>query len=93
MLTGIENMLRQLPPPAKQRDANVASIIGFLFGGIGLAIYLRTFVDLVLPLGIGLLIFAIYPSGASVLAGCVIAALYGYFRVKIANESISSRSS
>jgi hypothetical protein len=81
--------MRQLPAPAQRRDANVACLVGFLFGGIGLAIYLRTVIDLILPLGIGLLLFAVHPGGASILAGAVIAALYGYFRVKIANEAPS----
>ena len=84
MLTDVENLMRQLPPPAKQRNENLACLIGFLFGGIGLAIYLRTVVDFVFPVAIGLALLLIYPP--TILAGAVIAALYGYFRVKFANE-------
>jgi len=92
MLTAVESFIRKLPPPAKARDENVACLIGFLFGGIGLAIYLRTVVDFFLPIGIFIVLFAVYPHAASAVAALVIAALYGYFRVKIANESTSSSS-
>jgi hypothetical protein len=38
-----------LPPPRKQRSPAVAAIVGFLFGGVGLALYFRTVADFVTP--------------------------------------------
>jgi hypothetical protein len=86
MLTAIENLMGKLPPPARQRNENIACLIGFLFGAIGLAIYLRTVVDFIFPLGIAIAVLAVYPSPPTIFAGAIVVALYGYFRVKTANE-------
>ena len=87
MLSGIENLMRTLPPPAKQRNENIACLIGFLFGGIGLAFYLRTVIDFVFPFSIAIALVVVYPGPPAWLAGAIVAALYGYFRVKFANDA------
>jgi hypothetical protein len=87
MLTGIENLMRKLPPPAKRRNENIACLIGFLFGGIGLAIYLRTVIDFVFPFSIAIALLVVYAGPPAWLAGAIVASLYGYFRVKFANEA------
>lgn len=86
MLDGIEGMLRKLPRPAPNRSANVACLIGLLFGGIGLAIYLRTVVDFVFPVALAVLAAVIFGPEAGWVGGALVAALYGYFRVQVANS-------
>jgi hypothetical protein len=89
MLATIENVMRHLPPPRKERNANVACLIGFMLGSIGLAIYLRTVIDCVVPIAIYLALFIVTQGATEVswLVSSVIVAIYGYFRVQIANES------
>ena len=82
MIDGIEQMMRQLPP-AYGKDAGVACIIGFVFGGLGLAIYLRNVVDLVFPVAITLFVSAFLGVQLGWLAGAIVASLYGYFRVTV----------
>jgi hypothetical protein len=75
-----------LPPPRKQRSPAVAVIVGFLFGGIGLALYFRTVVDFVIPVLFSLASVAVGAAINSrelgVVAGAFIAARWGYYRAR-----------
>jgi hypothetical protein len=82
MLTIIEGLMRKLPAPPAGRTPGVACVIGFLFGGIGLAIYLKNIVDLVFPVTIAI-VMAVAVGDVGVLGGALFAALYGYFRVGV----------
>lgn len=82
MLTIIESMMRKLPPPPAGRTPGMACVIGFLFGGLGLAIYLKNVVDLVFPVAIAI-VLAILIGDVGMIGGALFAALYGYFRVGI----------
>lgn len=79
-----------LPPLHSEKSPGLACLLGFLFGGIGLAIYLRSFVDFVLPVTVGILLFTM-TSIAEVgwLAGACIAGTYGYMRVLHSNRLLS----
>jgi hypothetical protein len=75
-----------LPPPRKQRSPAGAAIVGFLFGGVGLALYFRTVVDFVIPVLFSLASVAIGAAISSrelgVVAGAFIAARWGYHRAR-----------
>jgi len=87
MLEFINKIMDKMEPLKDEKNPNVACVIGFLLGGIGLGIYFRSFVDFVLLLGI--LIATVLSFGdAGFVAGAVIAALYGYFRVVNSNERL-----
>lgn len=89
MIDAIEKMIRTLPPPRKGANPGVACLIGFLFGGLGLAIYLRTVVDFFFTIAIFCATLVIAPQVATLLGwlgGAIIASLYGYFRVEIGNR-------
>jgi hypothetical protein len=79
----LEKLMRKLPPVPEGRSAGIACVIGFLFGGIGLAIYLWNIVDLVVPVFVVLLASAILGVQGGWLLGALFAALYGYFRVGV----------
>ncbi|MCV7019171.1 hypothetical protein [Mycolicibacterium aichiense] len=81
MIDAVEKAMRNMPS-AKGKDAGVACIVGFIFGGIGLAIYFRNVADLFLPLAVSLAL-GIMAGGIGVLAGALVAALWGYFRVQL----------
>lgn len=79
--------LTRLSPLNGKRNESLAAIIGFLFGGIGLAIYLRSVVDGLLPLLIVLVMPSLgVDSFSAILIGGIIAALWGYFRVQDSNQ-------
>ena len=84
MIDAIEKAMRSMPP-VKDKSAGLACVIGFLFGGIGLAIYFRNVADLFLPLAV-VLAFTIVAGGVGALVGAVVAALWGYFRVELSQE-------
>jgi hypothetical protein len=88
--------LAKLPVLEKDRRPNVAAAIGFFFGGIGLGIYFRSFIDFVLPIAISiLLVVASKQLGAGLasvgwIGGAIIASLYGYYRAQYSNEARSA---
>lgn len=84
MLESIESMMRKLPPPAPGKSANVACLLGLLFGGIGLGIYLKTVVDFVFPVALAVLASVIFGPEAGWVGGALVAGMYGYFRVHLA---------
>ena len=91
MLSETFKMLDRLAPLHKPKSAGLAAVLGFLFGGIGLGIYLRSFVDFLFPLGLVIAAsvlstgFASLDPQVGVLAGAIVASLWGYFRVENSN--------
>ncbi|MEI2777483.1 MAG: hypothetical protein V9G19_16195 [Tetrasphaera sp.] len=79
MVTEVGTLMSKLPPP-HGKSAGLAAVIGFLAGGIGLAIYFRNIIDLLLPLGIAIVAVAIL-GDPGWLAGAVLSAIYGFYRV------------
>jgi hypothetical protein len=83
----IKKLLEMLDPVSRDTHPNLACVIGFLFGGLGLAIYFRTAVDFLIPVAITVAGLAAYSAlGAfGILTGAVVAALYGYLRASTSN--------
>jgi hypothetical protein len=90
----IEITLRALPVLKKTKNPTAALIIGFLFGGIGLAIYFRKVIDLFIPI-FAVIMLAIFHSqfrgqgGLYILGGAVVAAAYGYMRATSSNQALA----
>ncbi len=78
-----------LAPLGRDVDPNLAAVIGFVFGGVGLAIYFRSFVDAILPfllfLTTTVLVNAAAEGGWGMLLGAAFAAMYGYRRAVKSN--------
>jgi hypothetical protein len=82
---------RYLPPLGADKNVGIATVIGILTGGIGLAIYFRSLRDVVpVDLTVGLVMVAIAlganPFEVGAVAGCVIGGLYGYWRAQSSNR-------
>jgi hypothetical protein len=82
---------RHLPPLSAEKNVGVATVIGILTGGIGLAIYFRSLRDfLAVDLTVGLILVALAfganPFEVGVVAGAVIGGLYGYWRAQSSNR-------
>lgn len=80
----------QLEPLDDIKNPFVAAACGFLFGGIGLAIYTKRFKDFLIPWA---LMFAIVilgiPTGEALLVVVpFVWAAYGFYRVKSSNENL-----
>jgi hypothetical protein len=92
---GLFRIADQLEPLDGIKNPFVAAACGFLFGGIGLGLYLKSFKDFLIPFA---LLFAVailgIPTGeALMLFVPFIWAAYGYYRVKTSNESLGGYSS
>jgi hypothetical protein len=84
------NIADQLEPLDEIKNPFVAAACGFLFGGIGLGIYLKSVKDFLIPFA---LMFAIIilgiPTGEALLVAVpFVWAAYGYYRVKTSNENL-----
>jgi hypothetical protein len=92
MVEVITRLLSKLPPLGRETNPNLACALGFLFGGVGLGIYFRSFVDFVIPIAIVITGLVAYSAlGAfGVLGGAVIAALYGYYRSRTSNQALAA---
>jgi hypothetical protein len=92
---GLFSIADQLEPLNGIKNPFVAAACGFLFGGIGLGLYLKSFKDFLIPFA---LLFAVailgVPTGeALMLAVPFIWAAYGYYRVKTSNAKLSGYTS
>jgi hypothetical protein len=91
-----EKHFRLLPVLKKRKNPTIALIVGFLAGGIGLAIYFRKVIDFFIPLFAVIVIEILHTQFQGqgfiyVLAGAVVAAAYGYLRAMYSNQVIDER--
>ena len=87
MIEVIEKLMDALPPLKSEKHPTLALVVGLLFGGIGLGIYFRSFVDFILLLGI-LIALIFFVGDVGMVAGAIVAGLYGYFRVINSNKKL-----
>ena len=92
----IRGIFEKMPPLLKERNPRVAALVGFLFGGIGLGIYFRTFVDFALPFLFSFVALMILGpvigdlgKGAWLIVGAI-GSVYGYYRTITSNESLDT---
>ncbi len=78
----------KVPPVARSTNPNLAAAIGLVFGGIGLGIYFRNFLDFLVPIAIAL-ILAVVIGDVGFWGGVVLAGLYGYMRSLESNERLA----
>lgn len=71
-------------PCSRRTNPNWATVIGFVAGGIGLAIYFRTLVDLLVPV-FAAIILTLVIGDFGWFVGAFFAACYGYFRAAESN--------
>jgi hypothetical protein len=81
-------------PLPRRKSAPVAAIIGLLFGGIGVGIYFRSFLDFVLCTLLTMIasVAYVFTGSAMTLLLCATASgLYGFHRVRMSNVKLASR--
>jgi hypothetical protein len=81
-------LMDNLPALQSEKNPVLAGLIGFLFGGIGLGIYFKSFTDFLM-----LLAFTIAASvtlgEAWMVAGATISGTYGYYRALTSNAKLA----
>lgn len=96
MIEKIFGVLDKLPPLKKEKNPNVAAMIGFFFGGIGLLLYGFSFIDLLIGISITLVAWLSFQNIDPLLGyfgGMIIAGLYGYFRALGSNRRLREQAS
>jgi hypothetical protein len=92
MIDTITKVMDKAAPLKRHKNPQLAAVIGFVLGGIGLGIYFMSFVDFLIPVGIAIaatVTFSALNTGLiGLLAGAIIAALWGYFRAINSNERL-----
>jgi len=91
MIDKIFSILNKLPPLKKEKRPNIAAIIGFFFGGIGLLLYGFSFIDMLIGISITILVWLSFKGIDPLLGyfgGMILAGLYGYFRALGSNKKL-----
>ena len=88
MLEQIYQLMNPLPPAKTKKRPWVAFVLGFLFSGIALGIYFRSWIDLIFPTVIWLVLIAT-PGDAGFWIGAVIGGLWGLLRAINSNERLT----
>jgi hypothetical protein len=83
----ILGLLDKLQPLNMKRNPAIAAVLGLVFGGLGLAIYLRSIIDFVIPVLIAV-VLTITVGDLGWFIGACLASGYGYFRVVTSNERL-----
>lgn len=95
MLIAISQILNGLPILKNEQNAPLAALLAFLFGGIGLGIYLRSWIDFGVSFAIGIAVFVLtellIPGSNLWLIAATIVGLYGYLRVVNSNQRREAR--
>lgn len=84
-IKGVQKIIEQLPLLKKTRDPHATAVIGFLFGPVGIGIYLESTLDFFWSLAL-LLGFGIVIPGLGLIPGWCFSAWFGYLRVLTSNE-------
>jgi hypothetical protein len=89
MLEQIAQTMNPLPPLRTRKRPWLAFVLGFLLSGVALGIYFRSWVDLIVPTVVWLVLI-VTPGDAGFWAGAVIGGLWGFLRAINANERLST---
>ena len=85
----IARIMNPLQPLRTRKTPWLAFVLGFLLSGIALGIYFRSWVDLVVPTIIWLVLIAT-PGDAGFWVGAVIGGLWGLLRAVNSNERLEA---
>ncbi|WP_375425863.1 hypothetical protein [uncultured Friedmanniella sp.] len=88
----IVKLWKFVPPVGRVTRPGLAAVIGFAFGGIGLAIYFRTLVDVLVPIAltVGCVLVFDQAAGFGWFFGALVSATYGYFRSGESNQRLGA---
>src|SRR5947208_14843358 len=95
-MKSVDWLLDKLPALRSKKNPGLAALLGLVIGGVGLGLYLWSFVDFLVPLAIVVALTLIFGAtkvaAIGWLGGALIAAGWGYFRVLNSNARLQARS-
>ena len=85
--------IKELDPLKERLSTAAAFFLGLFFGAIGVGIYLRSWKDFFVCLGLFVFLFImLFPTGPGEvlgpIAGCLFSGIYGAYRVSTSNEKL-----
>lgn len=86
----IFDLFNQLPTLKKHKSENWAAVIGLLFGGIGLAIYFKSIVDLLFLVVVAVVLITAGHEFGWVI-GALLSSTYGWFRAHKSNQDLAGK--
>jgi len=89
MIEQIAELMNPLPPLRARKNLWLAFVLGFLFSGVALGIYFRSWVDLIVPTVVWLVLIAT-PGDAGFWIGAVLGGLWGLLRAVNSNERLGA---
>jgi hypothetical protein len=89
MLQQISQVMDPLPPSKTKKRPWLAFVLGFLFSGIALGLYFRSWIDLVVPTAIWVVLIAT-PGDAGFWIGAIIGGMWGLLRAVNSNERLTT---
>ena len=92
-LRKVLGIAEELPALKSKKDPVIAAVAGFALGGIGLGLYLQSWLDFLLPglILIGLVIVSTFTAGLPLLFVPVVWAIYGFRRCRASNAKLERR--
>ena len=88
MVERIARIMDSFPSLAHRKNPWLAFALGFLFSGIALGIYFRSWIDLIVPTVLWLVLIAT-PGDAGFWLGAVVGGLWGLLRALNSNERLA----
>ena len=85
----IARVMNPLPPLAARKNPWLAFVLGFLLSGVALGIYFRSWIDLIVPTVVWLVLIAT-PGDAGFWIGALIGGLWGLLRAVNSNDRSST---
>jgi hypothetical protein len=89
MIEQIAELMNPLPPLRARKNPWLAFVLGFLLSGVALGIYFRSWVDLIVPTVVWLVLIAT-PGDAGFWIGAVIGGLWGLLRAVNSNKRLGA---
>jgi hypothetical protein len=89
MLERIAQVMNPLSPLRARKRPWLAFVLGFLLSGVALGTYFRSWIDLVLPTAIWLVLI-VTPGDAGFWIGAVVGGLWGLLRAVNSNERLTA---
>jgi hypothetical protein len=81
--------MNPLPPVQSRKNPWLAFVLGFLFSGVALGIYFRSWIDFIVPTVIWLVLI-VTPGDAGFWIGAFIGGVWGLLRVVNSNERLGA---
>jgi hypothetical protein len=94
MLSETFKLMDRLAPLHKTKSPGAAAVLGFLLGGFGLGLYFRSFIDFLFPIALVIVASVMWSGFANLdpqlglLAGSIVASMWGYLRAENSNRRL-----